>query len=305
MRKLTYDKTIITKELLQSLYEKGVSRAQISRTFNTPIQALKHAEIDYGITLPPKTGGKKFYDVSPAFIESHKELFSKFLDLHNQGMTYSQIANACGCSMSQVGKLFTIYGYSFDTAYKTKAAHEAVKGKKRSYEDLCLRALGKERNPPTMSRWEKFFSDWLLLQKIPFIYSKACGKYNIDFAIGNSVAVELYGGAFHSEGKAVARLNERMKYLLDSGWNIYIIWCLSKEADIFTGCLNDFISFLEQSSRDKAFVRQYRVIWSDGDFISSGSDELDYVPLVIPPTRRHNALSKYKASRNQTVRMDV
>lgn len=298
MRKLTYDKTIITKELLQSLYEKGVSRTQISRTFNTPIQALKHAEIDYGITLPAKTGRKKFYDVSPAFIESHKELFSKFLDLHNQGMTYNQIANACGCSVSQVGKLFTIYGYSFDTAYKTKAAHEAIKGKKRSYEDLCRRALGKERTPPAMSRWEKNFSDWLALKKIPFTYSKACGKYNIDFAIGNSVAVELYGGAFHSEGRAVARLNERMKYLLDSGWNIYIIWCLSKEIDIFTGCLNDFISFLEQSRRNKTFVRQYRVIWSDGDLISSGSDELDYIPHIIPPTRRHNALSKYKASGN-------
>lgn len=298
MRKLAYDKAIITKELLQSLYSKGVSRAQVSRDYNVPIRALKHAENELGVPLPIRQGHRKFYDVSPVFLETHREQFEKFLELHNQGMTYTQIAEACGCSPSQVGKLFTVYGYSFDTAYKTKAAHEAIKGKKRSYDDLCRRAIGKERKPPKMSRWEVIFNDWLTANNIPFTYSKACGKYNIDFAIGNSVAMELYGGAFHAEGRAAARLNERIKYLFDSGWNVYTIWCLSKESTIFPGCLDDFIAFLERSRSDKSFRRQYRVIWSDGDFISVGSDESDYVPCVIPPARRHEALAKYRAPRD-------
>ena len=298
MRKLTYDKTVITKELLQTLYSKGVTRAQVSRDFNVPITALKNAEKELGVVLPKRQGRKKFCDVSPAFLESHREQFDHFLELHNQGMTYSQIAKACGCSMSQVGKLFTVYGYSFDTIYKTKAAHEAVKGMKRTYDDLCRRAIGKERKPPKMSRWEVMFSEWLSSNNIPFTYSRACGKYNVDFAIGDSVAVELYGGAFHAEGRAVARLNDRMKYLLNSGWNVYTIWCLSKESSIFPGCLNDFIFFLERTRSDKAFRRQYRVIWSDGDFISAGSDEEDYVPRIVPPARRHEALAKYSASGN-------
>ena len=296
MRKLTYDQTIITKEALESLNKQGLSWNKIAEYFGVSYQTIRTARIDYGLYSPKVS--KRFTDVSPAFLESHREQFEHFLELHNQGMTYSQIAKICGCSMSQVGKLFTIYGYSFDTAYKTKAAHEAVKGMKRTYDDLCRRAIGKEQKPPKMSRWEAMFSEWLSSNNISFTYSKACGKYNIDFAIGNSVAVELYGGAFHAEGRAAARLNERIKYLFDSGWNVYTIWCLSKESTIFPGCLDDFIAFLERSRSDKSFRRQYRVIWSDGDFISAGSDESDYVPRVIPPARRHEALAKYRAPRD-------
>lgn len=298
MRKHTYDKTVITKEFLQSLYDKGISRAQVSRNYGVSVQALKHAEAELGVLLPKRQGRKGFYNVSPAFLESHREQFEHFLELHNQGMTYAQIAEICECSMSQVGKLFAVYGYSFDSSYKTRAAHEAIKGKKRSYDDLCHRAIGKERKPPKMSRWEFFFSDWLTANNIPFTYSKSCGKYNIDFAIDNSVAVELYGGAFHSDGRAVARLNDRMKYLLDSGWNVYIVWCLSKESRIFSSCLNDFITFLEKSRSDKSFRSQYRVVWSDSDFVSAGSFETDYITRVIPPARRHEALAKYRTARD-------
>lgn len=42
-------------------------------------------------------------------------------------------------------------------------------------------------------------------------------------------------------------------------------------------------------------VGQYRVIWSDGDFISCGSLESDYLAAVKPATFRNNALSKYKS----------
>ena len=198
--------------------------------------------------------------------------------------------------MSYVGKLFTLNGYSFDSTYKTAAAHFAVRGMKRSLGDLERRAAGKERTPPKKSRWEEMFSSWLASQNIPFTYSKAVGKYNIDFAIGTSVAVELYGGAFHSDGRAAARLNDRMRYLLDGGWNVYIIWCLSKEETIFPGCLNDFSAFVERASGDKSFRGQYRVIWSDGDPVSSGSFESDYRTVVFPTRMRHNALSKYRSS---------
>lgn len=241
---------------------------------------------------------RDFYKVSEAFKQSHQEQFNRFLELHNQGYTFTQIAKICGCSQSQVGKLFKIYGYSFDTAYKTKAAHEAVKGMKRSYDDLCKRAIGKEIKPPKMSRWELLFSDFLNKSNIPFTLSKAIGKYNVDFAIGDTVVVELFGGAFHATGKAADRLHDRMKFLINSGMNVYIIWCLSKETTIFSGCLNDFIAFFESASRNKSSIGQYRVIWSDGDFISCGSLESDYLTAVKPSAFRHNALRRYRTSGN-------
>ena len=213
-------------------------------------------------------------------------------------MTFTEIAKSCGRSLAYVGRLFTLNGVSFDSDFKTEAAHKAVKGKTRTLDDLERRARGKERKPPAPSRWESMFVTWLNSQGISYVASKAIGKYNVDFAVGDSVAVELYGGAFHAQGRAAARLNDRMAYLLNAGWNVYIIWCLSKETTIFGGCFDDFVTFLQKASSDKTFRSQYRVIWSDGDFVSAGSFQRDYLPSVIPARMRHNALSKYKTARD-------
>ena len=294
MRKLTYNKDILTKEALQTLRSQGVTYTKMAEHFGVTEYTIKRAMIDFGL-LPPRTG-KKFLDVAPGYVEARAEEFQKFLSLHSQGLTYSQIAAECGCSVSYVGKLFTLNGYKFDSTYKTEAAHNAVRGMTRSLEDLEKRAIGKELKPPKMSRWESWFSDWLTSQGIEFTFNKAFGKYNIDFAIGDTIAVELYGGAFHADGRAAARLNDRMTYILNRGWNVYIIWCLSNETSIFPGCLNDFLAFFKHSSSDEAFRGKYRVIWSDGDPVSFGGYESDYRSVVFPARMRHNALRKYRTT---------
>lgn len=296
MNKITYDKDVLTKEALQSLRSQGVTYAKMAEHFGVTEYTIKRAMIDYGLLT--RKQGKKFLDVSPGYVEARAEEFTRFLDLHNKGFGFVEIAKMCGRSQSYVGKLFTLNGYRFDSAYKTRAAHDAVRGTKRTIEDLEKRALGKEKAPPKMSRWESWFADWLTSQSIPFTYSKAFGKYNIDFAIGDSVAVELYGGAFHSDGRAAARLNDRMTYILNRGWNVYIIWCLSYETSIFPGCLDDFLIFLKHTGRYETFRGKYRVIWSDGDPVSFGGYESDYRAVVFPARMRHNALSKYRSTRN-------
>lgn len=294
MNKITYDKNVLTKEALQSLRSHGVTYAKMAEHFGVTEYTIRRAMIDHGLLTRKK--GKKFLDVSAGYVEARAEEFQKFLALHEKGFTFTQIASECGRSLSYVGRLFTLNGYSFDSNFKTKAAHSAVRGMKRTIQDLEKRALGKEKNPPKMSRWEVFFSNWLASQNIPFTYSKALGKYNIDFAIGDSIAVELYGGAFHSDGRAAARLNDRMTYILNQGWNVYIIWCLSQEETIFPGCLDDFLIFFKHTSRDETFRGKYRVIWSDGDPVSFGSYESDYRTVVFPTRMRHNALSKYRTT---------
>lgn len=296
MNKITYDQSIITKEVLQSLRGQGFTYSKIAEHFGVTEYTVKRAMIDYGLLQRKK--GKKFLDVSPGYVEARAKEFERFLELHNNGLTFTEIAQECGRSLAYVGRLFTLNGYSFDTATKTKAAHDAVRGTSRSLEDLEKRALGKELNPPKMSRWESFFADWLTSQGIEFTFNKAFGKYNFDFAVGDSVAVELFGGGFHADGRAAARLNDRMTYILNRGWNVYIIWCLSKEDSIFPGCLNDFLAFLKCRSGDKSGCCQYRVIWSDGDPISSGGFESDYRSAVFPARMRHDALRKYRTSRD-------
>lgn len=299
MRKSAYDKSVMTREVLQSLIDYGFSRPQIAEKFGVTPSAVSLAERETGVIRPKRGGGRKPHGVvSQKYLDEHREMFETFRTLHEQGFTYAEIAERCGVCTFTVGKVMKVFGITFDTAYKTKAAHDAVRGKKRTLADLEKRAIGKELHPPKMSRWEILFRDWLDSQGIAYTNSKAVGKYNIDFAIGDSIAVELFGGAFHAMGKAAARLNERMEYLINCGWNVYIIWCLSKESCIFPGCFNDFVAFMEQVSGNKSSVGQYRVIWSDGDFVSCGSLESDYLSAIKPPAFRHNALSKYKTARD-------
>jgi very-short-patch-repair endonuclease/transposase len=293
MNKLAYDKSVLTKEVLQTLRSNGVSYSHIADKFGVTLHTVKRAMIDYGLL---KVKRKKFLDVSPNYISERAEQFNDFLSLHTQGYTFTQISELRGCSASYVGKLFTLNGYKFDSTYKTAKAHEAVKGIVRTYSDLSRRANSNERASYSGSRWETYFADWLSSQSMDFTRNKAVGKYNIDFAVGASVAVELYGGAFHSSGRAAARLDERTRYILNQGWNLYIIWCLSKESGISSNCFNDFITFYEFAGINESVRGQYRVIWSDGDFVSSGSDEADYNSVIIPHAMRHNALSKYRSS---------
>lgn len=297
MRKRLFDDNILNPQTLQPLLEKGFTTREIAEKLGVSMQHIHNAKMVFGLKTNREKGRKKFTNVTEAFKETHRELFERFLALHNEGKTYTQIAKICGCSMSQVGKLFTVYGYSFDSSYKTRACHDAIRGSKRTLNDLEKRAKGKELKPPKMSRWEELFSRILTDKGIPFVYSKAVGKYNLDFAIG-SVAVELYGGAFHATGRAAARLQDRMEFLINNGWNVYIIWCLSNESTIFPGCLDDLVAFMEFTSGNKSAVGQYRVIWSDGDFIAAGSTESDYLSAIRPSTFRNDALAKYRPSRN-------
>jgi transposase len=173
----------------------------------------------------------------------------------------------------------------------TKAAHDAVRGSKRSFADLEKRAKGVEMSGKIASQYEADFADFLTKNKINFIPQKAVGVYNCDFAV-NPVMVELFGGGFHAYGRHKARLADRIRYILNEGWNIYVIWVMSGEKIINPIVFDDFIAFLQKSSRNPSFRGQYRVIWSNGDFISSGNLNNGDFSDIIPNTMRHHTPRK-------------
>jgi len=173
----------------------------------------------------------------------------------------------------------------------TKAAHDAVRGSKRSVKDLTKRAIGVERAGAVTSVYETMFRDFLTSIGKPFIAQKAIGIYNADFAVG-PIAVETFGGCFHGFGKHAERIPQRMRDILDEGWNIYIIWCLDHDKILTPAVLDDFITFDNLSSINPTFRGQYRVIWSDGQVIASGDGNSDNFSDVIPNTMRHYASSK-------------
>lgn len=95
---------------------------------------------------------------------------------------------------------------------------------------------------------------------------KAVGIYNVDVAIESPrVAVEIFGGHFHASGRHAARHHKRVKYLLDSGWHVVIVWADAKHYPVSDGCYDYLRKFANEMRRNPSPSRQYRVILGNGN----------------------------------------
>lgn len=117
---------------------------------------------------------------------------------------------------------------------------------------------------------------------------KAIGPYNADLA-AYPVAVEIFGGNWHARGRHAARFPDRVRYFLDQGWNLVIVWVLDRRrwqsAIPLTPAAADYIaSFVQLTRRDPSTRGQYRVIWGDGK--EAATDGLDLNELALVPSRR-------------------
>jgi very-short-patch-repair endonuclease len=171
-------------------------------------------------------------------------------------------------------------------AAQAASAHDAVRGMKRTDADLCKRALGKEQSAK-LYRAERALQDWLTERGLVTTPQKAVGKYNIDLA-AFPVAVELFGGGWHAHGRHRARLDERTRYLFDEGWHLYIIWTHSRSHPLLPEIADDIVSFSQIASCDPSARREYRVVWGDGEFLSSGYSDDDELALIPSAIRRAN-----------------
>jgi hypothetical protein len=134
----------------------------------------------------------------------------------------------------------------------TENAHEAVRGMIRTEEDLCKRALGKERMGKTNGKAESDLYHLLLNKDIQAIPQRALWKYNIDLAIGN-VAVEVTGRCRKPE--QIPALRERIKYILNSGFVLVYVWA-STIIPVEAGAADYIITLYQQSCCDPSMIGQ-------------------------------------------------
>lgn len=164
-------------------------------------------------------------------------------------------------------------------AAQVASAHTAVRGMTRTADDLERRALGKQRTGAHATEEELALARHLNDLGVETISQQAIGKYNLDVG-AHPVAVELFGGGWHADGRHRARLPERIEYLADAGWNLLIVWTHRVHRFDMSVVAQDALTYLERSRRDPTLRRQYRVIWSDGQLIAAGSVDDDEVTLV-------------------------
>lgn len=163
------------------------------------------------------------------------------------------------------------------------AAHAATRGKP-SNSDLELRAMTIERLAKMTSN-EILMKEWLNARGIMTIPQKAIGPYNCDLAT-SPVTVEIFGGGWHwVQSPALARLENRIRYILNSGWHLLII-PVSDAISPLTPAVADYIvSYIQQARSNPSSRREYRVVWRAGEFSVCGYADDDKISIEQPFTR--------------------
>ena len=70
-------------------------------------------------------------------------------------------------------------------------------------------------------------------------------------------------GGWHAYGMPEAD-PDRLRYILDQGWTLVIVWASAKQQPIGPGACDYIAALAQQASRDPSWSGQYRVIWGDG-----------------------------------------
>lgn len=225
------------------------------------------------------------------------------VEMHLAGVPQSQIAERFGRSQPTVSAALLRRGYRTDPseaerrkwasmtaeqrAAQVTAAHDAVRGMTRSIHDLERRAVGKQRTLAHATTDELAVAAYLP-GAIP---QQAIGKYNVDIG-AEPVAVELFGGNWHAEGRHRARLPQRVEHIADAGWNLLIVWCTQGRVLDVEAVAQDALAYLECSRRDPAFRRQYRVIWGDGQLIAAGCVDDNERTLIPSSVSRYDTAGR-------------
>ena len=145
-------------------------------------------------------------------------------------------------------------------------AHRAARGRKQTIAERILRANTRERNVTGTSPVELELCARLSARGLSVTPQKAIHTYNVDIALNAPpIAVEIFGGNFHSTGLHARRHFPRTKYLLDHGWSVVIIWIDARRYPLSVGCDDYIIQFAEELRRNPAAGSQYRVIRGDGN----------------------------------------
>lgn len=164
---------------------------------------------------------------------------------------------------------------------RTAPAHDAARGRKASFEELCAKAAAREITKSGSVPLEGQLLRWLE-RRIEFgTMQKAVGPYNVDVALEETrIAVEVFGGRWHASGRHAARHLERCEYLFDRGWSVVVIWVDARRRPFGVGAV-DYIVALSQRHRTNPPSRpEYHVIFGDGEPTPRTQFYLNAAPFV-------------------------
>lgn len=174
-----------------------------------------------------------------------------------------------------------------------EAAHAAVRGRRHPFEEQCQRAATREARELGVSRIERMTRRLLEERGFSTCVQKAVGPYNIDVAINEPpIAVEIFGGHWHTAGRHAARFRKRTDYLIDSGWIPVFIW-VTRDYPLELGAIEYVVSLAEQMRRGEPVRRQEHMIRGDGQPSAVGECHLNNRPVIPGPQPRDDTSGRF------------
>lgn len=236
---------------------------------------------------------------------------------YGDGASILSLANAFGVSRTAVSRRLLDAGVSLrdmtasnrlmmerrspaENRRNTLAAHQAVQanreewiGKLRAshagrgpgYDAICKAAITREKRQINVSPAETLLQVWLAQRGIEATPQKAVGPYNVDLT-AHPVAVEVLGGGWHAHGDHRRRSAERLRYILDQGLVLILVWVNMHSAPLREAAADYVASYVDLARRDPSLIGQHRVIWGDGEEVSAGQGDVDDLAQVPPRRNR-------------------
>ncbi|WP_420806768.1 helix-turn-helix domain-containing protein [Massilioclostridium coli] len=220
---------------------------------------------------------------------------NKIIKLYNSGKSINELANIFNVSRPTITRRLKNSGIVVrgqteanqlmmskrtieENLHNVRAAHNAVRGKPRPREQKLKTAISRQANfTGYRSPYERDIANELIKRNIEFVPQFAIDIYNIDFAIGDNIAFEVFGGGWHAYGRHRSRFNERSKKLFDCGYTIVMCW-VGFNYRFSPSTIVDYLVSLDKILRSDPSTRcKHYMIRGDGKPTAVGSSNLDYI----------------------------
>ena len=173
---------------------------------------------------------------------------------------------------------------------RAEAAHAAVRGKKRTHDELVRRSITKESIECYIGSGENELKQLLIAAGFDVIPQKTCDIYNIDLAVGN-VAVELKSGVStlgicHSD-----HTSGRIEKLIESGYSV--LYVCFRDIEALVAAFDNIVSEINILSSLPTVRGQYRVIGCRLQDYAIVKNERQQFTRVPAPVQLHTTVRDF------------
>lgn len=170
---------------------------------------------------------------------------------------------------------------------RTAASHIATRGRHQTIAERERRARTHEALRLGISTIEIIFGEMLTAKGIVFTPQKAIGVYNVDIAVKTPrIAIEIFGGNWHTTDKHSLLHHKRIPYILNRGWSVVMIWVNARNYPLTLGARDYIVTLAQRLALHKPLRGEYHVIRGTGEDVSILSSNFNCLSPVECPASR-------------------